>query len=1501
MLTERVSTLAAFAPTPVAHAIYVHEVQSLHAHAEHLAATILFADISGFTALAEALTMRSAHGSEELTALLNLYFTSMITQLESYGGQVVKFGGDAITALFPADEDYIGLEAHTSHEALAGSVLRATYAAVAMQTAMSEFQRHPTSAGFIPLKLKIGIGAGRVIAAHVGGIFETWGLDTWEYVIAGDAITQATDAEDDAEPGMVILSPAAAALLEGTPPPEAPLVVWPRGEQESETTALPYPRPLRSLPRLLDWENLPPDALQKTEKLMSAYVPAAITTRLVAGQQADWLAELRRMTAMFVGVGGFDYNRSETINHLQTFVQAVQAIVHRYEGSINKLTVDDKGTVLLILFGEPPLSHEDDPLRALICAQEIQALTIYGRAKGARYTSIAHADEVTDPHNPIQGLRLSIGITTDTVFAGPVGSPSRREYTVIGDSVNLAARLMQAAKPGEILCDHKTYAEAQKQWSLELLPPLTVKGKTQPVRVYRFTGVRATTSSQKDTRPLIGRASEMSRLSRGMERIEQGHGCVISLIGEGGIGKTRLISEFAERMRNEGRIATSVIGVAHSIGQQTPYLIWRDVLSDYFDLERLERSEQRTMRVRERTRALDPNLESRLPLLNDVLDVEFVETPITTHLTPRQRRNSLISLVIELLLVRQQDGPLLVILDDLHWADSLSWDLALALARNITTEQVLLLLSYRPFTAQTSQQERRMQPSTTNYSDTLFDPSARELSLQDRLQALHHETITLSPLDVTAVTEMVATFLDGKPLAPELATWLTERSEGNPLFIEESVKMLRENEALKLDEHDTWQFASSLDSNGRPTLQSIPPTLKGVIQARLDKLNPVAQFTCKVASVVGRIFPARVVAGIYPMPDEVARLDEQLEMLARLDITPLESLEPELCYQFKSALTQEVAYTSLLMVQRRELHQAVAEWYEREYPPDQLDAYVPLLADHYSYTDQWHRSLEFSERAGRLAHARYARTEALTYLSRAIDILQLYTSLLPVEERRQRLFDMLLIRAEIYEYSSNYLLEEQDLRQLEQLAQEMQQDQLQAVVKTRWARYYAITNDYDTAEAVAQQALAIAQRLGNRQLMGESMNRLARIAELRADYRTALWRGFKALGDCRLARDHIGEAQSLSFLGTAYAELGEYQKAAQHHERALKIRRDNEDRWGEAFSLSQLAHLENWVGKPREALQLHQEALAIYRQVGDRIGEAQSLLNVGNAYHTLGYLLTAQNYQQKALKIWRAIGNQYGEAMLLSSMGAITIAMGDFETARAYVLESLSLARTLGNRQVEVCALDMLGNALRGLAHSASRSGGNARGFALEAYESHTAAYELARDLELRRWEAYALHHLGEWHWEWGTLHPDPAASAEEPLAAVRRAATAWETAAAVREAMGEIEFARASRTRQAHALVCLGELEAARTLAEAVWAVWGTDPPLGEDEDELREAYLSFYAIWWQLGEHERAYNALGWAYLTIQEWAERIDDEALRESFLSLVVVNRAAVAAWDALGDE
>ncbi|MCA1850288.1 MAG: adenylate/guanylate cyclase domain-containing protein, partial [Acidobacteria bacterium] len=423
-----VETLTSYVPALITRRLAGNSNRFTEPTVERSSAAVLFADISGFTALTERLAARGPAGAEEMTHLLNTYFGQLVDLITSHGGDIVKFAGDAVLALWPTT---------VAHEDLATLTRRVAQCGVAVQERLDDYE----VAEGVRLSLKLAIGAGNISTIILGGVF-----DRWEPLVTGAPLAQVGAANDHAAAGQVILSPEAWALVKDT-------CVGHTEDGYVRLEAVRAPLPLQATAQ--------PVLGKEASAALRDFIPGAIRSRLDAGQ-TDWLAELRRVTIVFINLPDFKYDTP--LLRSQEAMRALQTNLYRYEGSINKISVDDKGASLLAALGLPPLSHEDDAARGVRAALAMQADLRRG------------------------GFHSAIGVTTGQAFCGAVGSARRREYTLMGDVVNLAARLMQAAKSeGDILCDEATAhaARGMSRLNFDSLPALKVKGKKERVAVYR--------------------------------------------------------------------------------------------------------------------------------------------------------------------------------------------------------------------------------------------------------------------------------------------------------------------------------------------------------------------------------------------------------------------------------------------------------------------------------------------------------------------------------------------------------------------------------------------------------------------------------------------------------------------------------------------------------------------------------------------------------------------------------------------------------------------------------------------------------------------------------------------------------------------------------------------------------------------------------------------------------------------------------------------------------
>ena len=860
-------------------------------------AAVLFADISGFTPLAERLARRGPAGAEELSALLNVYFGRLTTLIAEHRGEVITFAGDGLLAVWPA----------TGKEGPATAARDAGRCALAVQSSLGGYQ---TLDGR-ELLLRIGVGAGEVMALRLGGVGGRWRL-----LLSGGPVVQGGLAEQQAAPGEVVLSPEAWELA-GDGCTGARLADG--GVRLMSTRG--------SVGARSRWRA----AGELSDDVVQAYVPDVVHARVAAGQ-AEWLAELRRVTAVFVNLVDVDPAAANLLEPVQLAMAAMQPVLERYEGSLKQVVVDDKGLTLIAVFGLPLLAHEDDPARASRAALEMQA------ALGGL------------------GLGCGIGVATGRAFCGAVGSDVHREYDVIGEVMNLAARLMQAA--GEaVLCDAATYQAAQARLRFQALPAILVKGKTAPVAVYRPVEPARTVDGPAT---MLGRTDQRALLAERLGALQDDTAGLVVVEGEPGIGKSRLLADLVEQARARG--VRSLSGAGDAIEQSTPYHAWRPIFTQLIGLGGEEDIGERRRRVLAHVQA-EPALARLAPLLDSVLPLELPDSELTAQLTGEVRADNTRQLLVRLLQAAATGpgggggSPLVLVLDDAHWFDSASW----ALTRQVVAQvsPLLLVLATRPLVEPLPEDYRRLR--------------------QDRATGY----LRLEPLDDQDVLTLVCDRLGVRRLPTPVAALIQERAQGNPFFSEELAYALRDAGLIRITD-GTCTIAAGA---GDLSTVSLPETVQGVVAGRIDRLPPGQELTLKVASVIGRLFAVRLLRDVHPIEVDTRVLGGQLDDLARQDFTVLEIPEPDLAYLFKHIVTQEVAYSLLLYAQRRQLHRSVAECYERIQAEDLASLY-PLLAYHWGRAEEPTRTLGYLELAGDQALRAGAYQEAVDFLTDAASLAE---------------------------------------------------------------------------------------------------------------------------------------------------------------------------------------------------------------------------------------------------------------------------------------------------------------------------------------------------------------------------------------------------------------------------------------------------------------------------------------------------------------------------------
>ena len=666
--------------------------------------------------------------------------------------------------------------------------------------------------------------------------------------------------------------------------------------------------------------DLPPPAPPAAPAPAPAELLPRILRRGIAAQR-EWLAEFRRVSVLFAAFGDADFAAPAGLAQAQASFGALQALVAHYDGIVYQLVADGPGATLIAGWGLPSVSHEDDARRAVEAALAIE------RELGAR------------------GIEAAIGVASGRVFCGLRGSALRRDFAIMGDRVNLAARLMRAAGRG-VLCDDATALAAAQRIAFERLTPIRVKGKAQPVAVSRPLPAAAAVTTRRET-ALVGRGSELAQLERCLDAHAQRRGGAVLIVeGEAGIGKSTLLAE-AERLA-AARGWRRLRGDADAIESATAYYVWRAVLRQLF-----AGADDGAPALRERVLAAladTPALLPQAPLLNDLLPLELPESELSAQMEPQGRADALRDLVANLVERHAGGAPLLLVLDDAHWFDSASWAMCAALSRR---SRALLLLGTRP----------------------IAEP--RPPALQ-QLRAGGAATLALAPLGRDAVLSLACRRLGVEALPPPAAALIGDKAQGNPFFGEQLALALRDAGLLHIED---GRCRLAEGHRGLDAL-AVPDTVQGVVTGRIDRLQGGEQLTLKVASVIGRVFAYALLHDVYPAAGERTALRGFLQHLTQIDLTRLDRPEPELQHLFTHVITQQVAYELMSFAQRRALHRAVAGWIEQRHGSD-LSPHLQLLAWHWDNADDAARALSYLERAAAQALGRFANEEVLRFVEQA--------------------------------------------------------------------------------------------------------------------------------------------------------------------------------------------------------------------------------------------------------------------------------------------------------------------------------------------------------------------------------------------------------------------------------------------------------------------------------------------------------------------------------------
>jgi len=906
--------------------------------------------------------------------------------------------------------------------------------------------------------------------------------------------------------------------------------------------------------------------------MLQAWLPYAIAKREQPGQ-TGLMTEFRPCVALFVRFGGIDFDSDDAQVELDAFISGLQTTAEYYEGALINLTIGDKGSYAYLNFGALA-AHEDDARRAIKAALDVRATS---------------------------HLTLQIGIAQGLMHVGAYGGQTRKTFGALGDDVNLAARLMTTADEGQILVSGPVHKATRSDFSFEPKAPLPMKGKAEPLPVFAVTGERRQRAVrlQEPTYalPMVGREQELKEIETKLDLTAEDQGQVIGIVAEAGLGKSRLVAEVIRSARREGFVGYG--GACQSDGIHTPYLAWKSIWGALFDVDP-DMPERRLVRLLEgEIEELAPERVNAMPLLNAVLDLHLPENDFTRNLAPKIRQSALHALLEDCLKSAAQYEPTLIVIEDLHWIDALSHDLLEQLAKALANHAVCFVLAYRP-----PQMER------------LLVPRLEALSQFTRIE-LHDLTRAEAESAIRAKLAQLYPARGGA-LPDGLVEALMARAQGNPFYLEELLNYVHDR---GLDPSDLNQI-------------ELPDSLHTLILSRIDQLAEQEKATLRVASIIGRLFRAQWLTGYYPDLGHFPQVKAALDTLEKLDITPLDSPEPELSYLFKHIVTHEVTYESLPFSTRARLHEQLARYLES------MDMSVDTIAFHYGRSENQEKLREYLRKAGESAQKRFANDAALEY----------YSQLLPL------------------------------------LKDEMEQTQ----IRMQRGQVLELLGKYDEAESDYRAAQELAKN--NAALRAKAQFAIGKLFRLNGDYDRALARLTEAYETWDSIEKHKGIERVLVEKGFVHIRRGEFDDALRSLTEGMELAREIEDKQGMASALNHLGIVANIQGDYTKGQKLFEESLVLRIEIGDKQGAAKSLMNLGLSAAEQSDLVKARSFYTDSLALAREIGDKWAISAALTNLGLLVVQQGQFSEAGDLLGKSLALMREIGDKYGIAASLNSLGN-----------------------------------------------------------------------------------------------------------------------------------------------------------------------------------------------------------------
>jgi class 3 adenylate cyclase/tetratricopeptide (TPR) repeat protein len=1094
----------------------------------------------------------------------------------------------------------------------------------------------------------------------------------------------------------------------------------------------------------------------------------------------------------------------------------------------------------------------------------------------------------------ISDFQVRVGINTGLAA---LGGMTEAEDTVMGSTVNLTKRVESAAPSGGLLITHNTYRHVRGIFTVREHEPIQAKGFDQPVIVYRVLGVKPrafrvqTRGVEGVETHMVGRKVELIALQEAYRNAIEGRQTrVVTVVGEAGVGKSRLLYEFDNWIELIPDELYFFQGRGRQETQNLTYALLKDVFTFRFQIQESDKSSELRKKIEAgfgEVLGMDEEGQMRAHITGQLLGFDF---STSQHLKgilddPQQIHDRALMYLAEYFQGMSEGAPVVIFLEDIHWADDSSLDILNRLARRIPEQRLLVVCAAR----------HRLYERRPYWGEGLA----------------YHRRMELQPLTRYDSSQLVTEILQKVDQIPDsIQDLVVKGAEGNPFYIEELIKMLIEDGIIITGE-EKWQVEPE-----RLAEVDVPDTLTGVLQARLEGLPQEERNTLQQASVVGYIFWDATVEYITNESLSAVTkssqhfIDENLSSLRARELVyhREESAFTDAAeYTFKHALLRDVTYESVLRRVRKAYHGLVAEWLIK-HSEERAGEYTGLIADHLELAGKQEQAAIYLYQAGEEAAKRYANDEAVKFFSRALAMTS--------EDDLAGRYDLLMAREKVLEIKGAREAQQADLAALEKLAEVLEDQSKQGQVALRRIIYLEMTGDFQAVSELAKNTIDLAMASGDleieayirlhwgrslwregkneaaqpllefalelaceRQLFqieADSLRSLGGVAEARGDIERAISYAAQALEKYRKIGDKRGEAAALNNLGSGYEFKYDYKRAREYYDQALQISQEIGDRWGEGFMYGSLGYLAGCLYEYDKVFDWLPQSLAISKEIGDRFGEYRNSLHLGWVYFYTGEYGKVEIYFTSCLDIALQSGDLDGEINARARLARYYSSLGDFSRANTYFDNLLEAKYEFKDPFIKANADLHYG----WFTHYVV----NAK--AVQEYCRECTNLFVERNVLDLEWERLML-----------------SGYASTTLGKLTQAEDFYQQAISLSHEMRRERHALEAQAGLAQVYMARGETEQALTQVNEILAYMEANtPPKGSSfcldgtEEPFRILLTCYHAL--KANDDPRADATLEDAYNLLQTRAAKISDEHLRDCFLNNVAVNWEIVSEYEGL---